>query len=111
MQFILHAKPLTSPSNNNIDHTEMWKSNWTAAGQPESSNGRSFSPSTAGRRRPQPAPRSSSLTMSLNTSTASLSGTRGAKRSTAAPPVGLRDPLEVLTEILGTPITLPVNLS
>ena len=92
----------------------MWKPSWTVAGhtiQHENSNSRSFSTSAAGRKGPQPAPRLSSLTMSSNTSTTSLSGARGAKRSTAAPPTGLRDPLEVLGEILGTSISLQVNLS
>ncbi|RPB28946.1 Vps52-domain-containing protein [Terfezia boudieri ATCC MYA-4762] len=89
----------------------MWKPGWKGAGHPSqigSSNGRSFSPVPVGRRRPQPTPRSSSLTMSSNTSTTSLPGTRATKRSTAAPPpVGLREPLEVLGEILGIQTMLP----
>ncbi|KAI5785101.1 Sac2 family-domain-containing protein [Peziza echinospora] len=85
----------------------MWRpGNWSS-GQPGSAaagaNGGAMPQASANRRRPQLPPRSTSLTAPSNVSTVSLQGQRS-RKGTPVPPAGLKNPLEVLSGILGAPI-------
>ncbi|KAF8455026.1 Sac2 family-domain-containing protein [Kalaharituber pfeilii] len=83
----------------------MWTQGWSSTGSSSQlgTNARSLNPAGL-RRPPQPTPRSSSLTTLSSASTSSLPGAQRTKRTTAAAASGAKDPLEVLSGILGSPI-------